>query len=88
MRPPRLIGGPASTRPLEHDAHHSTRSTSINREELAAFLIEVVERPLPPRGALRRHRQSPREEPVMAVMSVTWAGAPAWIPVTRLHPPS
>jgi putative NADH-flavin reductase len=46
VRPPRLIDRQASGRPLEHDAHHSTRSITITREELAAFLIEVVEQHL------------------------------------------
>jgi putative NADH-flavin reductase len=51
VRPPRLTDGGASTRPVEHDAHRSTRSTTITREELAAFLIEVVEQHLYPCAA-------------------------------------
>ena len=46
VRPPRLVDGPASTRPLEHDAHRSTRSTKITRADLGAFLIDVVEHDL------------------------------------------
>ena len=51
VRPPRLVDGPASTRPLEHDAHRSTRSTKITRADLGAFLIDVVERNLYSRTA-------------------------------------
>ena len=46
VRPPRLVDGPATTRPLERDAHRSTRSTKITRADLGAFLIDVVERDL------------------------------------------
>lgn len=45
-RPPRLADGPASAGPLEHDAHRSTRSTTINRADLGAFLVEVAEKGL------------------------------------------
>ncbi|WP_265523617.1 NAD(P)-dependent oxidoreductase [Oerskovia flava] len=48
VRPPRLVDGPPSDKPLEHDAHRSTRSTSITRADLAAFLLDVVERDLYP----------------------------------------
>jgi len=51
VRPPRLVDGPASTRPLEHDAHRSTRSTKITRADLGAFLIDVIERDLYARNA-------------------------------------
>lgn len=50
VRPPRLVdGGP--TGQLEHDAHHSTRSTKITRADLAVFLADVVEEDLYPRQA-------------------------------------
>lgn len=42
VRPPRLVERPATGR-LEHDAHRSTRSTKITRDDLAAFLADVVE---------------------------------------------
>lgn len=45
VRPPRLVQGPATGR-LEHDAHRSTRSTSITRADLGTFLIDVVEQDL------------------------------------------
>ena len=51
VRPPRLVNGPASTRPLEHDAHRSTRSTKITRADLGAFLLDVIEHDLYPRQA-------------------------------------
>lgn len=51
VRPPRLVDGPASTTPLEHDAHRSTRSTKITRADLGGFLIDVAERDLYPRTA-------------------------------------
>lgn len=43
VRPPRLVDGPVTGRPLEHDPHHSTRSITITRGDLAAFVIDVVE---------------------------------------------
>lgn len=46
VRPPRLVDGPRSDRPLEHDAHRSTRSTTITRADLGVFLIDVVEQGL------------------------------------------
>ncbi|MCB7135910.1 NAD(P)-dependent oxidoreductase [Cellulosimicrobium marinum] len=51
VRPPRLVDGPASQRPLEQDAHRSTRSTSITRADLGRFLVDVVEQDLYPRTA-------------------------------------
>ncbi|BDZ43359.1 NADH-flavin reductase [Paraoerskovia sediminicola] len=51
VRPPRLVDGTRSTAPLEHDAHRSTRSTSITRADLGAFLVDVVEQDLYPRTA-------------------------------------
>ncbi|NMR20112.1 NAD(P)-dependent oxidoreductase [Cellulomonas fimi] len=51
VRPPRLVDGPASDRPLEHHAHRSTRSTRITRSDLGAFLIDTVEQGLYPRLA-------------------------------------
>lgn len=51
VRPPRLVDGQASTRPLEHHAHQSTRSTKITRADLGAFLIDVTEQNLYPRTA-------------------------------------
>jgi putative NADH-flavin reductase len=45
VRPPRLTDGDATGR-LEHDAHRSTRSTTMTRADLAAFLVEVVEQDL------------------------------------------
>ncbi|WP_278236846.1 NAD(P)H-binding protein [Isoptericola sp. AK164] len=46
VRPPRLVDGPASAGRLEHDAHRSTRSTTIRRADLGAFLVDVVEQDL------------------------------------------
>lgn len=43
VRPPRLVDGEATGR-VEHDAHRSTSSTKIVRADLAAFLVDVVER--------------------------------------------
>lgn len=43
VRPPRLVDGPASSTPPEHDAHRSTASIKITRADLAAFLLRVVE---------------------------------------------
>lgn len=51
VRPPRLVDGPASAGPLEHDAHRSTRSSRITRADLGAFLIDVVEQELYVRAA-------------------------------------
>jgi putative NADH-flavin reductase len=51
VRPPRLVDGPVSSRPLEHDAHRSARSTKITRADLGGFLLDVVERDLYPRQA-------------------------------------
>lgn len=51
VRPPRLVDGPPSDTPLEQDAHRSTRSTSISRADLGAFLVDVVEQDLYPRAA-------------------------------------
>lgn len=51
VRPPRLTDGPISDRPLEHDAHRSTRSTMITRADLGTFLIDGVEANLYPRTA-------------------------------------
>lgn len=45
VRPPRLVDGPATGR-LEHDAHVSTTSTKLPREDLAVFLADVVEQGL------------------------------------------
>ncbi|PFG43368.1 putative NADH-flavin reductase [Isoptericola jiangsuensis] len=45
VRPPRLVDGPP-TGHLEHDAHRSTRSTTILRSDLGAFLVDVVEQDL------------------------------------------
>jgi putative NADH-flavin reductase len=42
VRPPRLTEGPAKGR-VEHDAHRSTKSTTISRADLARFLADVVE---------------------------------------------
>ncbi|PRZ08857.1 putative NADH-flavin reductase [Isoptericola sp. CG 20/1183] len=42
VRPPRLVDGEATGR-LEHDAHRSTRSTTIRRADLGAFLVDVAE---------------------------------------------
>ena len=42
VRPPRLADGPA-TGDVEHDAHVSTRSTSMARADLAAFVADVLE---------------------------------------------
>lgn len=46
VRPPRLVDGPASAPPLEHDAHRSTRSVTITQVDLARFLLDVVEQGL------------------------------------------
>lgn len=43
VRPPRLVDGPATSGPLEHDAHRSTRSSRIVRADLGRFLVDVVE---------------------------------------------
>lgn len=51
VRPPRLVDAPASSGPLEHDAHRSTRSTRITRADLGAFLVDVVDSGLYPRQA-------------------------------------
>lgn len=45
VRPPRLVEGSASDK-LEHDAHRSTSSTKIIREDLARFLLDVAEQDL------------------------------------------
>ena len=44
VRPPRLVDGPATGR-VEHDAHRSPRRTSLSRADLAAFVVDLVERP-------------------------------------------
>lgn len=46
VRPPRLVDGPASATPLEHDAHRSMRSTRITRADLGRFLLDVIEQDL------------------------------------------
>ncbi|MGL5910783.1 MAG: NAD(P)-dependent oxidoreductase, partial [Phycicoccus sp.] len=46
VRAPRLVDGVATGRTLEHDAHVSTRSTKLVRADLAAFLLDAVERGL------------------------------------------
>lgn len=51
VRPPRLVDGAASPGELEHDAHRSTRSSSITRADLGRFLVDVVEGGLYPRLA-------------------------------------
>lgn len=51
VRAPRLVDGPASGGPLEHDAHRSTRSTRISRADLGEFLVDVVEQDHYPRLA-------------------------------------
>ncbi|MDN5761438.1 MAG: NAD(P)H-binding protein [Microlunatus sp.] len=43
VRPPRLVDRPPTGHPVEHDAHRSTKSTSISRTELGQFVIHVVE---------------------------------------------
>jgi putative NADH-flavin reductase len=45
VRPPRLRDG-AATGTVEHDATRSTRSTSMRRADLAAFLVDVLEQDL------------------------------------------
>ncbi|GAA4730523.1 SDR family oxidoreductase [Isoptericola chiayiensis] len=50
VRPPRLVDGEPTGR-LEHDAHRSTRSTSIRRADLGVFLVDVVEQDMYPRTA-------------------------------------
>lgn len=65
VRPPRLVDGPASSGPLEHDAHRSTRSSKITRADLGAFLIDAVEQRLYPRHApfVATPRTSRAEQP-------------------------
>jgi putative NADH-flavin reductase len=50
VRPPRLVDGQPTGR-LEHHAHRSTKSATITRADLAAFLADVVEQDLYPRQA-------------------------------------
>jgi putative NADH-flavin reductase len=50
VRPPRLRDGPA-TGHIEHDAHRSTRSTTMTRGDLAVFLADVLDQGLYPRAA-------------------------------------
>jgi putative NADH-flavin reductase len=45
VRPPRLKDGAATGR-VEHDAHRSTRSTSMTRGDLAVFVADVLEQNL------------------------------------------
>ena len=45
VRPPRLTNGPA-TGHLEHHAHDSTRSSTLPRADLGAFLVDVLEQHL------------------------------------------
>ncbi len=45
VRPPRLVDGAATGR-VEHDAHRSTRSARVTRGDLAAFLVDCLEREL------------------------------------------
>lgn len=61
VRPPRLVDGPATGR-LEHDAHHSTRSTQITRADLGAFLVTTIEDDLYPQKApfVATARRGPR----------------------------
>lgn len=42
VRPPRLQDGEPTGR-LEHDAHRSTRATSIRRADLACFVVDCLE---------------------------------------------
>lgn len=51
VRPPRLVDGPASSRPREQDVHRSTRSTKITRTDLGRLLLDVVDQDLWPRQA-------------------------------------
>lgn len=44
VRPPRLVDGPA-TGEVEHAASRSPRRTSLTRADLAAFVVDLVERP-------------------------------------------
>lgn len=44
VRPPRLVDGPASGQ-VEHAASRSPRRTSLSRADLAAFVVDLVERP-------------------------------------------
>ena len=44
VRPPRLVDGPGTGR-LEHSADRSPRRTSLTRADLAAFVVQLVERP-------------------------------------------
>lgn len=44
VRPPRLVDGPA-TGEVEHAASTSPRRTSLTRADLAAFVVDLVERP-------------------------------------------
>lgn len=44
VRPPRLVDGPA-TGAVEHAAATSPKRTSISRADLAAFVVDLVERP-------------------------------------------
>lgn len=50
VRPPRLQEG-EPTGAVEHHAHRSCRSTAIRRTDLAAFLVDVLERQLYSRQA-------------------------------------
>ena len=50
VRPPRLTDG-AATGAVEHDAHRSVKATWIGRADLAAFLVDCLERHLYPRTA-------------------------------------
>jgi putative NADH-flavin reductase len=45
-RAPRLVDGPATGLVLQHDAHVSTRSTTLVRADLATFVMDVVEQRL------------------------------------------
>lgn len=45
VRPPRLTDRPATGR-VEHDAHRSTRSTTMTRGDLAVFLVDVLDQHL------------------------------------------
>lgn len=44
VRPPRLVDGPASGR-VEHAASRSPRRTTLARADLAAFCVDLLERP-------------------------------------------
>ncbi len=50
VRPPRLQEGPATGK-VAHDAHTPGRSSKIQRADLAAFLVDVVEQGLYSRQA-------------------------------------